>query len=632
MTTSNGSPVEDGDAAQAACQTEPAAPRGRRKSRGIPATIDVEAFGEVLAYLPAADLVHAEQVSRAVRSVVLYRQLWRQLFVYRCQRPTDGEAWHMPPADCAPKCWKQFYHQYSRELARPACLRRRSAISATYVWRVAHLRSKLCSPLQIHHSEAFSTVHEEEPLTRTGSEESLGRRRTVSTEWRLLLQELHRDGKEQIGVFLQQDASQSWWDDALGRASGPAGPAHCYFSLAMLDHAYRRIDQMYHACEKRFEHGSGAHNGNTCGWLFPVDRLEGAGVLRESDELIVELDITVFPSELCSVKPLYELVASELTEPDLKRVVVQSLGDFVTHHAQNPLRAKRALQTLDGGPVPLVDIFEAPGTNVSLKSAVAGCLWNILDTSSMYIEQPLLIRIIDSACSTLMEVMLDSGCCLSSVGSDGAAERPARWASPLRRSGSVWGRPPRRRARAGDDADLQPLPRYRTVFSFSPRLHHSEIPLPGEDGEPSEETRSLVNSLCGLMWNIPITEHHRDLLASHWAFFPGLAAVLSRRSFRRSHFSCLHLLTTQKLHGKFPKDPEASASFSRFLEQYLGDCDHRDQAGNGVCNQDAGVALSIRDVADFFLPLLRAKDLDCVAFGKWAMTVFYWNTTDIYGA
>lgn len=141
-----------------------------------------------------------------------------------------------------------------------------------------------------------------------------------------------------------------------------------------------------------------------------------------------------------------------------------------------------------------------------------------------------------------------------------------------------------------------------------------------------------MNALCGLMWNIPVTDRHRRILAGHWAFYPCLAAVLSQKQLQRSHFSCLHVLTTLISHGIEPNGAPANSSFTKYMASYLASAESRRSGEHGELQhvQDVGVALSLRDVADFFLPLLRSKSIDCVTFGKWAMTIFYWNSTDIY--
>eukprot|EP01065_Artemidia_motanka_P034963 TRINITY_DN42940_c0_g1_i1.p1 TRINITY_DN42940_c0_g1~~TRINITY_DN42940_c0_g1_i1.p1 ORF type:complete len:603 (+),score=106.65 TRINITY_DN42940_c0_g1_i1:62-1870(+) len=571
--------------------------------------------GIVFSYLPPSSLLNVELASREFHTVIHSRRLWYHLFQQRCLRPfgSDEEEWRMPPGHCHPSDWKRFFFQYGREIDRPTCVLRRSPISGRYIWRVTGLGDKLREPLSIHDSKPFTISFAEE--TQSGDTT-----RRVSTSWKLLVQRHVRDGSVQIGAFLQQDRVEI--------ANVRADSVHCYFAIAMLDMAGKPIAS--HRIEKRFHFGS----SNTCGWLFPANRLADAGMPPLKEGLVMELDVTVFPSELSNVGPLYQLITAEHTEPDLKRVVVQCLGEFVTHRARNPWRAKRCIQTRNGGPVTLVDMLQNPRTGVPLKTAIAGCLWNILDTSCMYIDARLLERVVDSACASLAEFFVvpdndqpdpEKRCCDFLL--DGAARLTAsrfyaRCTATRRRRGlPVWGRPPFCGLHLSEEGvpDADP---YRVVFRM-PETPASDDAAPPVGSDADQAVR-LANSLCGLIWNIPICDKYRSLLANHWAFFPSLAAVLSQPALHRSHFSCLHVLTTLKLHGCFPDEPEFKESFRAYLVQYLDaydtDKDHR----------DIGVALCLRDVADFFVPLLRSKDLDCIAFGKWAITVFYCNRTDIY--
>lgn len=254
----------------------------------------------------------------------------------------------------------------------------------------------------------------------------------------------------------------------------------------------------------------------------------------------------------------------------------------------------------------------------------------------MYIDEPLLARVIDRACTSLAEILSRAGCLRMPprVEASGAADlaelrRLCSAAVPMGVAagwlgwGSAGGAP-------------------RAAAAAEPFGIRFRLPADTPQIEQASDEQNLVNALCGLMWNIPITERHRSILAGHWAFFPCIAAVLSQRAYRRSHFSCLHVLTTLRANGVapviVPGDDESGPSFGKYLRGYLDAQDPRSRAAGAVpaaadqlqATENIGVALSLRDVADFFVPLLRSRDLDCVAFGYWAMTVFYWNATDIY--
>ncbi|KAJ9450797.1 hypothetical protein DIPPA_11535 [Diplonema papillatum] len=465
--------------AAAAVGPAPSAPAGDLRR------LAAEVVGEILHYLQPADLLRMEAASRYFAVFIAGSSLWRALFEARCTdksahagRPAcrkdlaDGvdqahlhdpvAQWKMPPPRLWPtKNWKSFYHQYDRETRAPRCVLKRSDISRKYIYRVPGLCGKLCNP-QPCMSPSFSidyTVHVD-PLTGKGGTKD------VHTAWSILLQASNsKDNIAQLGIFVK-----------------PKQNVRCRFSLAAVDHDYKIIQHC--SVEKEFE------EDGTCGWLFPRNMLKEKDMI---DEVIIELDITVYPENLACVEHFYQLIENTETEDDLKRVIVSSLGDFVTHLSPNPTHAKRYIQQMGGGPLPLVRVFEDKKTTLSLKAAAAGCMWNILDTSTMYIAYPILERLVSSACSTLMEIL--------------HKEKHLTISDP--------------QLEDLDNLDLSSIPFYFTpssgVRQRCVRGEASPSPAPSADAEADDfgrqrdgsDLRGLVNSLCGLMWNIPVAPDKR---------------------------------------------------------------------------------------------------------------------------
>ena len=109
-------------------------------------------------------------------------------------------------------------------------------------------------------------------------------------------------------------------------------------------------------------------------------------------------------------------------------------------------------------------------------------------------------------------------------------------------------------------------------------------------------------------------------------FLAAMAGVVNCKAYRTSHFCCFHLLCKLKLHNCLPEG--YGKAFDAYMTRYLAV--ERDNAQMWQ-QHNIGVSLSLRDITDFILPLVRSKDLTCVAFGQWALCLYYFNNIDIYG-
>eukprot|EP01060_Flectonema_neradi_P008043 TRINITY_DN15740_c0_g1_i1.p1 TRINITY_DN15740_c0_g1~~TRINITY_DN15740_c0_g1_i1.p1 ORF type:complete len:519 (+),score=63.46 TRINITY_DN15740_c0_g1_i1:76-1632(+) len=505
--------------------------------------ITSDIVGDILGWLDSKSLLGCNLVSKQIKDIIIRRKLWKYIFEKRC---TEDNNWLMPPeGTITNNSWLTYHFRYEKELRKPICTKIRSPISRTYQWRVGSLASKLNDSGQNPRikSEKFSFT-----FTEVIDDQEVDR----TLVWEILIQRQPKNGRYQYGIYITQ-----------------LDKVKCFFALATLGHHY--LPKQRYESEKNFVRNDPAHP-QSCGWLFQEE------ALTSPDMTLIEFDVTVYPTELNCVQPFYDLIKNDSVEERLRRHLVCSLGEFVTHLASNPNNAKRYVQVTNGGPLPLVDVFENPNTSQALRTAVAGCLWNILDTSTMYIRHDVLERVIVSACRSLIEVLIDQKHTTVSLDSFASCNDVA-------------------------------------ITDITFRHPHEQ--------EPSSQDSpiALVSSLCGLMWNIPITPENRSLLTRNRSFFVAIAGVLSNDAYRRSHICCLHILTTLKVHGSLPEPFDRR--FSSYLRDYLQKNDNRREVPHNV-------ALSLRDVAEFFLPLVFSSNLDCIAFGKWAVSVFYFNTIDIY--
>ena len=90
-------------------------------------------------------------------------------------------------------------------------------------------------------------------------------------------------------------------------------------------------------------------------------------------------------------------------------------------------------------------------------------------------------------------------------------------------------------------------------------------------------------------------------MASNKHFFPALFSILEDKEYARTHFTCLHLISTLHHYDYLPES--MAESFKTHLQNYI-------DAKESICDvtpTDVGVLLSLRDVADFFVPLLRSR-------------------------
>eukprot|EP01012_Entosiphon_sulcatum_P053122 TRINITY_DN7306_c0_g1_i2.p2 TRINITY_DN7306_c0_g1~~TRINITY_DN7306_c0_g1_i2.p2 ORF type:complete len:217 (-),score=38.43 TRINITY_DN7306_c0_g1_i2:47-697(-) len=206
-----------------------------------------------------------------------------------------------------------------------------------------------------------------------------------------------------------------------------------------------------------------------------------------------------------------------------------------------------------------------------LAQSAAVTLWNMLDASEILMEARLIQRLFAAACRTLHRVVRHELVQPTYAVTCGSCE----------------------------DLDLGEL-----------------AEVQNQEDQHSRQLRALglVNTLAGLMWNIPVTPDYRVMMAQHPCFVPGLQAILDNSLCSRTHFTCLHLLATLRHFDQLPQ--RGIEVLHRHLPRFV----------EGVNPEDAselGVLLSLRDLVDFFLPLIRSRKLECVAFGAWSLQLYY---------
>lgn len=284
----------------------------------------------------------------------------------------------------------------------------------------------------------------------------------------------------------------------------------------------------------------------------------------------------MFPNELPALESVYALIQDGGVCEDTRVALISVFGDFVS---SKPYAVKRYLQEFNGGPLALVNLLEDTRSSLRLQQAAAGALWNILDSSKIYLEENVLRRMINAACLGLHSIFCDE-------------------------------RHQLRQAKTSGHEGVLPLAGQRKCAC----CYHTDARYDDPTLEPESEFRGhLVNTLTGLLWNIPITAQYRSLLAANRSFFPSLVAILGDPSVSRTHFSGLHLLSTMHKYNHLPA--ELVPVFRLHLQEKMS-------TGEAT---DVGVLLSLRDVADFFVPLLLSPKLECVAFGAWCLGLFYYE-------
>jgi hypothetical protein len=292
------------------------------------------------------------------------------------------------------------------------------------------------------------------------------------------------------------------------------------------------------------------------------------------------VDLTLFPNELSAVAPLLQLIDERATPEEVRSAAVSSLGDFVTHFAPDPVKAKQYIQELNGGPISLIALLEDPRSKAKTRGAAAGALWAIMDTSKISTHPDLLSRLINATCLLWHHLLIQEEDYQSRLAEHGAQS----------------------------DANA--------ATAFEEKMIAEDLRGPGGRRLRAD----FVYVLAGLLWNMTIVEDCRRMMAANSFFFPALFTILQVRDHSKSHFACLHLVATLHHYGYL--SGYMMRSFVCHLKGYIAS---KDAANSLSGATEVGRMLSLRDVVAFFLPLLRSKKPACVLFGKWCTELFYFK-------
>eukprot|EP00667_Euglena_gracilis_P009435 EG_transcript_9583 len=143
------------------------------------------------------------------------------------------------------------------------------------------------------------------------------------------------------------------------------------------------------------------------------------------------------------------------------------------------------------------------------------------------------------------------------------------------------------------------------------------------EAERSRELKFLLlNSLVEVLWNLVVVPDFRRMLAAQPSFFPLVAHILPRPKYSQSHVSCLHLLAV--LHRDSLVPAAILPLFRHHLQLHLQPAPDRPPNGPGPLPR-ALLGISIRDIVDFFAPMLWSGKLECIAFGAWYLLMYYYH-------
>ncbi|KAJ9462246.1 hypothetical protein DIPPA_00185 [Diplonema papillatum] len=140
------------------------------------------------------------------------------------------------------------------------------------------------------------------------------------------------------------------------------------------------------------------------------------------------------------------------------------------------------------------------------------------------------------------------------------------------------------------------------------------VPVPCLFTNPNDmqTIRLLAQNALGTVFNLLV--HPKCSYSSTPANLFSVAKLLSDSTYRICHFSVITVLLTVLSWGKLPVnmiEPLTKATLSFML------------ANDPLDSDCTGVAWDESDVAGFFIPLLRARDLICVKFATWCIAKYY---------
>jgi len=128
--------------------------------------------------------------------------------------------------------------------------------------------------------------------------------------------------------------------------------------------------------------------------------------------------------------------------------------------------------------------------------------------------------------------------------------------------------------------------------------------------------RMLVRSMVGILSNLSVERTWQEVILAEQGLLAKVVCTLRQPTHWESHFSCFNLVSMIHNQGLLP---------SSLLQQYRPLLQLFCSAGGeeARARQKFNMRISLRDVTDFFLPLVTSTRLDCVRFGVWCMNLMY---------
>eukprot|EP01065_Artemidia_motanka_P011621 TRINITY_DN16299_c0_g1_i1.p1 TRINITY_DN16299_c0_g1~~TRINITY_DN16299_c0_g1_i1.p1 ORF type:complete len:693 (+),score=141.87 TRINITY_DN16299_c0_g1_i1:68-2080(+) len=131
----------------------------------------------------------------------------------------------------------------------------------------------------------------------------------------------------------------------------------------------------------------------------------------------------------------------------------------------------------------------------------------------------------------------------------------------------------------------------------------------GESVDAAVTAARGVDRTTGALSNLCVSPTARDVLAGDPSFAGVALDVCESLALSTSRFNALSMLCTLLTHNRLPTG--SRSRLRRLLREFCAAPD------------PPNVRTSARDVADFFIPLVMSKHVECVAFGAWFLDWVY---------
>eukprot|EP01006_Ploeotia_vitrea_P042605 TRINITY_DN66639_c3_g4_i3.p1 TRINITY_DN66639_c3_g4~~TRINITY_DN66639_c3_g4_i3.p1 ORF type:complete len:676 (-),score=26.22 TRINITY_DN66639_c3_g4_i3:324-2327(-) len=586
------------------------------ETKGIFSYLIADVFGDILTYCDAKQLLLCQCVCKRIARIIEHRQLWRELFQlswksepWICSRglPKEieqqvGEKNEALTPSTLSWSWKKYFFLLQKEAAVYQT-HVRNPISGKFVWRVQRI-----SPPGVESHMFTLKENTSECAYRMAMEPDMRSYPVTSTPlWYLALEHTG----DSLGIYL----CGAWDVDA-------------YFGLAV------RLGDGTAVSSPHFKRHKFDSNESSYGWMIGIDLLKDKGVEICDDnviqELVLDIDITYYLATDYDVQQAVADRMSLLEGPSRGEYddfeihhMLQTVESFnsLTMYEQNPLHAKQELQIYEKKHSILLPLLEK-AENGQVQSVIAGVMWNFLDTSDIIFTEDQIRRVVQVSVNGISNYLLKDEPSENNKEEDKNTETSS--SSPATPTTS----PNAESSSSTSSSSHKPIPENTagtstenstdgSVLSRRRKCNRWNIQLNANGNGNGMDAATEVFNLLGMLWNLPVTPpfpgrvDFKPLLAKTSDLLNLLFDVLSSGQLCNSHFICLHLLTTLHMHGLLPERYHGllRGHIKHFME-------HPFPSITKVNRFDIDLNLNLRDLADFFIPLLTSNKLECVAFGS----------------